>query len=304
MTSSEQLRIGIIGAGAMGGAYGIELAAAGHEVLLVDPWEAHLDAIARDGLTMVEGDREVTRPMTAVASPEGEPPVDLLMFFVKSYETRGGSRAGAFTCQRRNYCGLASERLGKRAEARRVCADRARRGRRFLCERCPDRAGARGANGPWPDGDWTAGWTQERDRPDSVAAAFASAGYETEVDARIDSRIWKKLVLNAAANPVAALTGLRSGQMAEDPAWPLVKSVADEVILVAQAEGYELDRSSVVEERSEFARQRRSDAFLDAPRPDGQPPLRDRSHHRSRDRSGSAKRDRHAAQHMLDVVDP
>ena len=55
------MRITVIGAGAMGGSYGGLLARAGHEVSLIDAWQAHVDAINRDGLLVdgVLGDHRV-----------------------------------------------------------------------------------------------------------------------------------------------------------------------------------------------------------------------------------------------------
>ena len=55
------MRITVVGAGAMGGSYGGLLALAGHEVSLIDAWQAHVDAINRDGLLVsgVPGNQRV-----------------------------------------------------------------------------------------------------------------------------------------------------------------------------------------------------------------------------------------------------
>ena len=50
------MKIGIVGAGAMGSVYGGLFAAAGHAVWLVDIWREHIDAIRKDGLH-VSGDQ-------------------------------------------------------------------------------------------------------------------------------------------------------------------------------------------------------------------------------------------------------
>ncbi len=42
-------RIAVVGAGAVGGYVGAGLAAAGHDVTLIDPWPAHVEAIQAAG---------------------------------------------------------------------------------------------------------------------------------------------------------------------------------------------------------------------------------------------------------------
>ena len=60
------MKIGIIGAGAMGSLYGGILAEQGHEVAFIDIYKEHVDAINRDGLVLnkngvertIKGDRK------------------------------------------------------------------------------------------------------------------------------------------------------------------------------------------------------------------------------------------------------
>ena len=50
------MRICFIGAGALGSTIGGTLARGGAEVFLIDPFQAHVDAINATGLRMLEGD--------------------------------------------------------------------------------------------------------------------------------------------------------------------------------------------------------------------------------------------------------
>jgi 2-dehydropantoate 2-reductase len=53
---------------------------------------------------------------------------------------------------------------------------------------------------------------------------------------------WRKVIFNAATNPVGALTGLTHGQVCEDPPLRrLVSGLVDEGKAVASAQGVELD---------------------------------------------------------------
>src|SRR5258708_2970368 len=65
------MKIGIVGAGAMGSVYGGLFAAAGHEVWLVDIWREHMEAIRQNGLHVsgASGERTV-RPSATTNSAE------------------------------------------------------------------------------------------------------------------------------------------------------------------------------------------------------------------------------------------
>ena len=82
------MKIYFLGAGALGCAIGGTLAAGGSDVTLIDPFQAHVDAINRDGLLMKEGDSERRVKVRAANSVEGLPPADLVIVLVKSFHTR------------------------------------------------------------------------------------------------------------------------------------------------------------------------------------------------------------------------
>src|SRR6185436_6454653 len=79
------VRIGVVGAGAVGGYYAARFAAAGHEVAVVARG-AHLDAIRGNGLIVRTPDGSlVTRPQ-AYDDPSGVGVCDLVLFAVKTYD--------------------------------------------------------------------------------------------------------------------------------------------------------------------------------------------------------------------------
>jgi 2-dehydropantoate 2-reductase len=87
------MRIAVIGAGGIGGYFGAKLARAGESVVVLARG-AHLDAIRRQGLRVrssVEG--EFTVKVDAVDSLAGQPPVDMALFCVKSFDTRDAAEA-------------------------------------------------------------------------------------------------------------------------------------------------------------------------------------------------------------------
>ena len=88
-------RIAVIGAGAIGGYTGGQLAHNGFDVTLVDPWPEHIEAIRKDGLA-IEGVTEeefvCVRPktmhLTELQQLAKQKPIDIAMIALKSYDTQ------------------------------------------------------------------------------------------------------------------------------------------------------------------------------------------------------------------------
>ena len=92
-------RIAVIGAGAIGGYTGGQLAHNGFDVTLIDPWPEHVEAIRKNGLA-IEGVtqeefvrvRPKTMHLTEVQRVAKEKPFDIAMVAVKSYDTEWATR--------------------------------------------------------------------------------------------------------------------------------------------------------------------------------------------------------------------
>ena len=87
------MRIVVMGAGGTGGYFGAKLARAGEDVTFVARG-AHLAAIRADGLRVrsaIEG--ESTVRVAAVETLDGQPPADLVLFCVKSFDTERAAEA-------------------------------------------------------------------------------------------------------------------------------------------------------------------------------------------------------------------
>jgi 2-dehydropantoate 2-reductase len=89
-----QKRIAVVGAGAVGGYVGASLAHAGHDITLIDPWPAHVEAIRANGMNlygMTEAERRTVRVpamhLTEVQRLAKERPIDIALISVKSYDT-------------------------------------------------------------------------------------------------------------------------------------------------------------------------------------------------------------------------
>src|SRR5438270_11448957 len=87
-------RIVVVGAGAIGGYTGGNLAHNGFDVTLVHPWPEHVETIRRDALSLARITPEesvVARPKTLhpteLQRPAKERPIHIALISVKSYDT-------------------------------------------------------------------------------------------------------------------------------------------------------------------------------------------------------------------------
>ena len=82
------MRIAIVGAGAVGSAYGARLARAGTDVVFVDPWREHVEAIARDGLAVELPDGEAWLvPAAATTDPAAVAGAGAVLVVTKAFAT-------------------------------------------------------------------------------------------------------------------------------------------------------------------------------------------------------------------------
>jgi 2-dehydropantoate 2-reductase len=92
-------RIVVVGAGAVGGYISAHLTHAGHDVTIVDPWPAHIEAIRAKGLEvtgMTEAETLLvpmrTMHLTELQNLAVQKPVDIAIVSVKSYDTVWATR--------------------------------------------------------------------------------------------------------------------------------------------------------------------------------------------------------------------
>ncbi len=71
----------------------------------------------------------------------------------------------------------------------------------------------------------------------TVASRLSAAGLATVAVDDIRVRLWHKLAVNAAINPLVARFRIRNGQLRDRPFRPLVEAVVEEVAAVMAAEG-------------------------------------------------------------------
>lgn len=238
------MRIFFLGAGALGSAIGGSLAEGGADVVLVDTWTAHVDAINREGLTLREGgvDRKVR--VRAVGSAAGLGTADLVVVLVKSFHTReavegAGSLVGPDTVVMSLQNGLGHEDILAEVLGReRVLAGKTYKGGVLLG---PGHviAGVKGKETIIGELDGSVTGRVQR-----VAEAFTSAGLDVTVSDNIVGTMWDKLLINVATGALAGITRLPYGGLY---AVPEVEACAleavTEAMAVARASGVKLSWS-------------------------------------------------------------
>jgi 2-dehydropantoate 2-reductase len=237
------MKIGIVGAGAMGSLYGGKLAQAGAEVLLFDISRAHVEAVNASGLTIegMDGKTAVVR-LKATVVPADLADADVLLIFVKSSATAAAARqfaglakAGAIAVTLQN--GLGNEQILRDAfGAERTAAGVTSQGATFVG---PGRVRHAGVG---PTHLCMSDRANQKLAP--LAEALNRAGFETHLEKSIDSLVWSKLVINVGINALTALTGLPNGRLLDFPQTrALMADLVAEAVRVAQARGIPLSYS-------------------------------------------------------------
>ncbi len=233
------MRILILGAGALGGLVGAQLARAGEDVTLLEANRARARLLSEDGLLISRvGEAEVCVPLHVVSSAGGLAPFDLVFVAVKAYETADAVRAALPATHERTLFLTLQNGVGN-AEAMASLVDASR----IVCgityhsiqhtgpRRLQYRAGIKpiqiapfvGEPGP---------------AIDAIGEIFRNAGLNTEVVPNVEHAIWQKLLHNAVVNPTSALTGLTCREMLADPdLMAFMRSLCHEIIAVMRARG-------------------------------------------------------------------
>ena len=89
------MKVTIAGAGAMGCRLGAALAGSGHDVLLLDGWDAHVASISAHGLRVTDEEGTRTVRIPAALFPAAGDPADLVIVFAKATATSSVAAAPA-----------------------------------------------------------------------------------------------------------------------------------------------------------------------------------------------------------------
>jgi 2-dehydropantoate 2-reductase len=248
------MRIGIMGAGAIGSNVGGMLAKAGHDITLIDQWPAHVDAIKANGLRLGGswGDiRVAVKALHLYEAQSIQEPFENVFLAVKGYDTAWATMFILRFLQEPDGVivdfqnGINDERVAAVAGRHRTLG-------------CVITIGA---------GLYEPGYALRTDPVPSERIGFKIGELDGEETARAHRLVevmndvtrtsittnlfgerWSKLAANCMANPLAGLSGYGTSETkTELVARRIGIQVASEVIQVARAAGHEVEPIAGIE---------------------------------------------------------
>lgn len=249
------MKIAIVGAGAMGSLFAYLLCQAGYSPWLLDKYQERVDTIKKDGLKVdgVTGTYHCEfRKITA--NPEEIGSVDLLIIFVKAYDTeealRGavsliGDKALVLTLQN----GLNNlEKITGITGQNRAIGGTTAYGATQLSHGHIRHAGI---------GETIIGSLkgEEVKGVSDVKEVLDSCGIMTTITDDLEGTIWSKLIVNAAINPLTALTQLKNGEIIEHAELLDIQlRIVEEACAVARTKGITIHYHDSVEKVKDVCR--------------------------------------------------
>ncbi len=237
------MKITIIGSGAMGSLFGALLTESGENVLLLDIWQEHIDAINNKGLGVeVEG---ATRFVKIRAEYNIDPTnkSDLIIIFVKSTQTSKaaeiakklmGDNTLVMTLQ--NGMGNA-DTIAEIIDPNKVVAGTTAHGATMIGPGLVRHAG----KGPTIIGMWSG---KSNTDLENIVNMFNKAGIATEAVNDIKPIVWKKLIINVGINAITALTGIKNGEILDlEETRNLVIQAVNEAVSIAELQGINLPKN-------------------------------------------------------------
>jgi 2-dehydropantoate 2-reductase len=235
------MKIGIVGAGAMGCVFGACLAETESDVVLVDVAPAVVEAINTTGVTVHRDGVQRHVPVHATSDPSSVGRVDAVIFLVKSFHTQAAAELArpmvddsTIVATLQNGMGN-SDILAEVFDPDRIVLGVTAESGTSLGPAVVDHPGnAITFVGPYRG--------ESLETSERLAAALNAAGFETEATLGIETEIWKKLVVGASTLPAPALLDMACGPlMHQADMRELMDETAREVVAVARAVGHDID---------------------------------------------------------------
>jgi 2-dehydropantoate 2-reductase len=237
------MRIGVFGAGAVGGIVGGLLTKAGRDVTLIDQWPAHVEKMRADGLRVSGTCGEHCVRVRALHLHEAqsiEQPFDVVIIAVKSYDTDWVTQLAATYLAPGGYAvdfqnGINDERVAAVVGRDRTlgCVVHMLAGMYEPGHVMRTDRGALAYKVGELDGAVT-------DRVQAFVEMLNVVG-AAAVTTNLFGDRWSKLGVNCMANALAAISGLGSADVRAQPAPRRIAiRLAAEAIVVGRAHGYEI----------------------------------------------------------------
>jgi 2-dehydropantoate 2-reductase len=234
------MKIGVIGAGGVGGYFGARLAQAGNEVGVVARG-GHLRAIREHGLRVRSVLGDATVAVVASDDPSDIGPCDVVLLCVKSYDTEAA--AALLPAMLGDGSAVLSLQNGVDNEeilAKVLGADAVMGGAAYIFSTIAEPGVIEHTGGParlvFGELD-----TQRSPRTERLLKACHGAGIDADIAGDIRVVLWTKFAFICATAGMTAATRLPLGEIRGCPeSWDMFARVVDEVVELARREGVPL----------------------------------------------------------------
>ncbi|KPQ10352.1 MAG: 2-dehydropantoate 2-reductase PanE [Saliniramus fredricksonii] len=236
------MRIAIIGTGAMGSVYAGLLGDAGLDIVAIDTWQAHIDAIRRDGLRVSGASGERVARISATTDARKAGPADLVIIATKADGVEAAARAAREILTGDGVVLTIQNGLGSAEKVAAIIGEE----RTMIGV-----VGGFGASIPQPGHVHHNGWEFVRlgeyrggtsARLEAIADIWRKGGFKVALFADIHQLVWEKFICNVAFSGTCTLTGLTIGEvLADADAFSVAAACAREAYAVARAKGIAVD---------------------------------------------------------------
>lgn len=236
------MKYAILGAGAMGSLIGAHLAKGGAEVVLVDPFEAHMKAIASDGLTMTVNGTPQVHQMKAVTVPNAVGMCDVVIVLVKGLYTKSALEGAKCLFDEHTFALTLQNGIGTEENLLTILpADKILKGVMHITSKLTA-PGAIESMINYERVNVHVGSFNKSIEADAkaqeVAGDLSAGGLNAVFDQEIEAAIWAKAVNNISSNAACGITRLPLGIYCTHPDGRfLLESCIREILAVAECHG-------------------------------------------------------------------
>ena len=239
MTDKWDPAVAVLGAGAMGSVFGGLLCEGGLDIILVDVWQEHVEAINQNGLRIVGHGGDRTVPIKAFTRVDSSKQVDIVLVQCKATATREAILAAKGLFGNSTLAVSFQNGLGNEEIIAEIIGPES-----VLGGSTSQGASVVEAGVVRNFGDLTSHIGEMRggpsERASSIAKVFTNAGLRTAPSEDIQRVIWNKLFANVALGPTCAIADLTiNGMKAIPELWETALSALDEALAVSHAEGFD-----------------------------------------------------------------
>jgi len=228
------MKVAVVGPGALGCLFAGRLAEAGVKTHLIDYDQKRAERISRSGVIIERDGQSVTAsPTVSTKIPAG---LDFILVLTKAYSTSAlklPPDVPVLTLQN----GLGNvETLCSLIGSARVLAGTTGEAATLISEGRTRHV----ADGVTKVGAWTSC------DPGPVVAALNTAGFSTDLTESPGQLLWEKLAISAGINPLTAILNVPNGQLlVNKDTRQLMRDLVVEAVKVAATEGYRFEQSLV-----------------------------------------------------------